>query len=54
MRKDRVLRVMVVRNDITRTFVEWSDRWSGIKGWNVKGGCCGRAATGARRPAASV
>jgi predicted nicotinamide N-methyase len=26
MREDRVLRVMVVRNDITRTFVEWSDR----------------------------
>ena len=26
MREDRVLRVMVIRNDITRTFVEWSDR----------------------------
>jgi hypothetical protein len=26
MPEDRVLRVMVVRNDITRTFVEWSDR----------------------------
>ena len=26
MREDRVLRVMVVRNDITRTFVEWSER----------------------------
>ena len=26
MREDRVLRVMVVRNDIARTFVEWSDR----------------------------
>jgi hypothetical protein len=26
LREDRVLRVMVVRNDIARTFVEWSDR----------------------------
>jgi hypothetical protein len=26
MREDRVLRVMVVRNDITCRFVEWSDR----------------------------
>ena len=26
LRDDRVLRLMVVRNDITRTFVEWSDR----------------------------
>ena len=26
LREDRVVRVMVVRNDITRTFVEWSDR----------------------------
>ena len=42
MREDRVLRVMVVRNDITRTIVEWSDRQSGIKGWNVKGVCRGK------------
>jgi hypothetical protein len=26
LREDRVFRVMVVRNDIARTFVEWSDR----------------------------
>jgi hypothetical protein len=32
MREDRVLRVMLVRNDITRTFVEWSDRSSAITG----------------------
>jgi hypothetical protein len=26
LREERVIRVMVVRNDIARTFVEWSDR----------------------------
>ena len=26
LREDRVLRVMVVRNEIARTFVEWSER----------------------------
>jgi len=26
LREDRVLRVMVVRNDLAHTFVEWSDR----------------------------
>jgi hypothetical protein len=26
LREERVLRVMIVRDDIPRTFVEWSDR----------------------------
>jgi len=26
LRDERVLRVMVVRNEIARTFIEWSDR----------------------------